>query len=332
MSASPSLLRRAVLATLVAGAALAAGPLAQAANDWPNKPMTLVVPFPPGSSPDLIARAVAEPVAASLGQPIVIENKPGAGGNIGTRQVAQAKPDGYTILFTINGPLVTAPRLYQKTLGYDPVKDLAPVSLIATSPNVLVVNPDIPANTLQEFVDLVKSKPGTYNYGSVGPGSASHLAMEMFKSESGTDLLHVPYSGFPQVITAIMAGDVHSGFMVPAIAMPQVEAGKAKALAISSSEPSPLLADVDTVANQGMPGFEAISWQAILVPAGTPEPIVQRLNQEIDAALKDEKVRQLLDKAYFSPVGGSPDVLAQQIQDETGRWTAVIDSLNLSLD
>jgi len=332
MSASPSLLRRAVLATLVAGAAVAVAPLAHAADSWPNKPMTLVVPFPPGSSPDLIARAVAEPLATSLGQPVVIENKPGAGGNIGTRQVAQAQPDGYSILFTINGPLVTAPRLYQKTLGYDPVKDLAPVSLIATSPNVLVVNPEIPANTLQEFVTLVKNNPGTYNYGSVGPGSASHLAMEMFKSESGTDLLHVPYSGFPQVITAIMAGDVHSGFMVPAIAMPQVEAGKAKALAISSPEPSPVLANVDTVANQGMPGFEAISWQAILVPAGTPEAIVQRLNQEIDVALKDEKVRQLLDKAYFSPVGGSPDVLAKQIQDETARWTGVIDSLNLSLD
>ncbi|MGE4339032.1 MAG: Bug family tripartite tricarboxylate transporter substrate binding protein [Pigmentiphaga sp.] len=332
MPALPSSLRRALLATLAAGAALSAGPLAHAADSWPSKPMTLVVPFPPGSSPDLIARAVAEPLATSLGQPIVIENKPGAGGNIGTRQVAQAKPDGYSILFTINGPLVTAPRLYQKTLGYDPVQDLAPVSLIATSPNVLVVNPEIPASTLQEFVALVKDNPATYNYGSVGAGSASHLAMEMFKSESGTDLLHVPYSGFPQVITAIMAGDVHSGFMVPAIAMPQVAAGKTKALAISSLEPSPLLADIDTVANQGMPGFEAISWQAILVPAGTPDAIVQRLNQEIDVVLKDEKVRQLLDKAYFSPVGGSPDVLAKQIQDETGNWTTVIDSLNLSLD
>src|SRR5690606_13435876 len=263
---------------------------------------------------------------------IVIDNKPGAGGNIGTRNVAHAKPDGNTILFTINGPLVTAPRLYQKTLGYDPLKDLVPVSLVATSPNVLVVDPSLGVNTLKEFVERARQEPERFNYGSVGPGSASHLAMEMFKSEAGIQLLHVPYSGFPQVITAIMAGDVHSGFMVPAIAMPQVEAGKAKALAISSAEPSPMLANVDTVANQGMPGFEAISWQAILVPAGTPEAIVQRLNQEIDVALKDEKVRQLLDKAYFSPVGGSPDVLAKQIQDETARWTGVIDSLNLSLD
>lgn len=331
MSHTPSPLRRALLATLLASTATLAGPLAHAA-EWPAKPIAMVVPFPPGSSPDLIARTIAEPLAKSLGQPIVIENRPGAGGNIGTRQVAQAAPDGYSMLFTINGPLVTAPRLYQKTLGYDPLKDLAPVSLVATSPNVLVVNPDLPVNSLQEFVALAKAKPGTLNYGSVGPGSASHLAMEMFKSEGQLDLLHVPYNGFPQVITAILAGDVHAGFMVPAIAMPQVNSGKAKALAISSLEPSAVLPGLDTVDDQGMPGFEAISWQAILVPAGTPDAIVQRLNQEIDVILKDEKVKALLDKAYFSPVGGSPDVLKRQIHDETQRWTGVIDALQLSLD
>lgn len=324
--------RRLLAAAMATGLTFGVAPLVQA-DSWPSQPLSMVVPFPPGSSPDLIARTLAEPLAASLGQSIIIENRPGAGGNIGTRQVAQAKPDGNTLLFTINGPLVTAPRLYQNTLGYDPVTDLKPVSLVATSPNVLVVNNDLPANTLGEFIELVKSQPGTYNYGSVGPGSASHLAMEMFRDAGGDlDLLHVPYSGFPQVISAIIAGDVHSGFMVPAIAMPQVESGKARALAISSLEPSAVLPGIEPVATQGLPDFEAISWQAILVPAGTPDPIVQRLNQEIDAALKDEKVRQLLERAYFTPVGGSPEVLAKQIQDETGRWTTVIDALNLSLD
>lgn len=329
---STSISRRAILAAAAAVTALSIAPTAIAEDNWPSRPMTMVVPFPPGSSPDIIARTVAEPLAEALGQNIVIENRPGAGGNIGTRQVAQAKPDGYSILFTINGPLVTAPRLYQKTLGYDPLTDLAPVSLIATSPNVLVVSPSIEVDSVQEFIAAAKADPKRFNYGSVGPGSASHLAMEMFRREADIELLHVPYQGFPQVITAIVAGDVHSSFMVPAIAMPQVEAGKAKALAISSLEQDENLPGIPTVAEQGFPGFEAISWQAILVPAGTPEPIIERLNRELDTIVKSDKVRELMARQYFSPVGGSPEVLKKQIESETERWTGVIDALNLSLD
>lgn len=329
---STSISRRAILAAAAAVTALSIAPTAIAEDNWPSRPMTMVVPFPPGSSPDIIARTVAEPLAEALGQNIVIENRPGAGGNIGTRQVAQAKPDGYSILFTVNGPLVTAPRLYQKTLGYDPLTDLAPVSLIATSPNVLVVSPSIEVDSVQEFIAAAKADPKRFNYGSVGPGSASHLAMEMFRREADIELLHVPYQGFPQVITAIVAGDVHSSFMVPAIAMPQVEAGKAKALAISSLEQDENLPGIPTVAEQGFPGFEAISWQAILVPAGTPEPIIERLNRELDTIVKSDKVRELMARQYFSPVGGSPEVLKKQIESETERWTGVIDALNLSLD
>lgn len=329
---STSISRRAILAAAAAVTALSIAPTAIAEDNWPSRPMTMVVPFPPGSSPDIIARTVAEPLAETLGQNIVIENRPGAGGNIGTRQVAQAKPDGYSILFTVNGPLVTAPRLYQKTLGYDPLTDLAPVSLIATSPNVLVVSPSIEVDSVQEFIAAAKADPKRFNYGSVGPGSASHLAMEMFRREADIELLHVPYQGFPQVITAIVAGDVHSSFMVPAIAMPQVEAGKAKALAISSLEQDENLPGIPTVAEQGFPGFEAISWQAILVPAGTPEPIIERLNRELDTIVKSDKVRELMARQYFSPVGGSPEVLKKQIESETERWTGVIDALNLSLD
>ncbi|MBU4613011.1 tripartite tricarboxylate transporter substrate binding protein [Achromobacter sp. GG226] len=303
----------------------------QAAAAWPSRPISMVVPFPPGSSPDIVARTVAEPLSKALGQSIIIDNRPGAGGNIGTRAVAQAQPDGYTLLFTINGPLVTAPRLYQKTLGYDPMKDLAPVSLIATSPNVLVVNNDLGVNDMAGFLALAKSDPKRLNYGSVGPGSASHLAMEMLKSDAKVDLLHVPYAGFPQVITAIIAGDVHAAFMVPAIAMPQVNQGKAKALAVSSREASPLLPGVPTVAATTA-GFEAISWQAVLVPAGTPPEIVERLNTELDTIIRSERIKTLLDSQYFTGVGGKPDVLAKQITDETARWTAVIDQLKLSLD
>lgn len=326
--------RRSLLGLAASIAALAHAPVAMAAPaaDWPNTPIEMIVPFPPGSSPDLIARTIAEPLSTSLGQPVIVNNKAGAGGNIGTRMASQAKPDGNTILFTINGPLVTAPRLYQKTLGYDPGTDLAPVSLIATSPNVLAVNPALGVDSVQELIALARKDPARLNYGSVGAGSASHLAMEMLKSDANIGLLHVPYSGFPQVITAIIAGDVHTGFMVPAIAMPQVKEGKAKAIAITSLEPNPLLPGIPTVAEQGLPGFEAISWQAILVPAGTPGAIIQRLNRELDTIIKSERVRTLLDAQYFSPVGGEPDVLRRQMASETARWTAVIDSLNLSLD
>lgn len=327
-----SRLRRSLLGATAALAVLAHAPALHAQTDWPTKPIDLIVPFPPGSSPDIIARTIAEPLAERLGQSIVIQNRAGAGGNIGTRAGAQAKPDGYTMLFTINGPLVTAPRLYQKTLGYDPVKDLAPVSLVATSPNVLVVNPNLGINSVQDLVAHARKEPQRYNYGSVGAGSASHLAMEMLKGEAGIELLHVPYSGFPQVITAIVAGDVHSSFMVPAIAMPQVREGKAKAIAISSLEPNPLLPGIPTATNEGLPGFEAISWQAILVPAGTPEPIITKLNQELDTIIRSERVRKLLDAQYFTAVGGPPSALAKQIETETARWTAVIDRLGLSLD
>ena len=208
--------------------------LVNAQQAWPlERAIHLIVPFPAGSSPDLLARLLATPLSKALNQNIIVENKPGAGGNIGTRLAARAAPDGYTLLYTINGPLVTAATLYKKTLGYDPFKDLAPITLVATSPNVLVVSAAFPATTISEFVAHVKSKPGAANYGSVGPGSASHLAMELFKHRAGVDLAHIPYLGFPQVMTAMMGQDIQAAFMVPAIAMTQVKNGKVKALAMT---------------------------------------------------------------------------------------------------
>ena len=321
------LLRRACL-SLCAALLLPAA----AHADWPDRPIHLVVPFPPGSSPDLLARTLAEPLGEVLGQAIVVDNKPGAGGNIGTRMVAQSKPDGYTLLYTINGPLVTAPTLYKKTLGYDPLTDLAPVTLVATSPNVLTVPADLPASSVQEFVQLARERAGALNYGSVGAGSSAHLAMEMFKHEAGIDLAHIPYSGFPQIISAIIGGDVQAGFMVPAIAMPQVRSGKVKALAVTSLEPSDALAGIPTMASQGFPGFEAISWNAVLVPAGTPTPIIERLNSELARIIDTDAVRRQLALQYFTPAPSSPEELAERIRDETARWDPVIERLQLSLD
>lgn len=321
------LLRRACLSLLAALLLPAA-----AHADWPERPIHLVVPFPPGSSPDLLARTLAEPLGQVLGQSIVVDNKPGAGGNIGTRLVAQAKPDGYTLLYTINGPLVTAPTLYKKTLGYDPLTDLAPITLVATSPNVLTVPADLPAATVQDFVKLARERAGALNYGSVGAGSSAHLAMEMFKHEAGVDLAHIPYPGFPQVIAAIIGGDVQAGFMVPAIAMPQVRGGKVKALAVTSLQPSDALPGIPTMASQGFPGFEAISWNAILAPAGTPTPIIERLNSELARIIDSEAVREQLALQYFTAAPSSPEELSDRIEDEMARWNPVIERLKLSLD
>lgn len=302
------------------------------ASEWPERPIQLIVPFPAGSSPDILARTIAEPLAGDLGQPVIIENRPGAGGNIGTRQATQAKPDGYTLLMTINGPMVTAPTLYKTTLGYDPLEDLAPVTLIGTSPNILVVQRDMPVNSVAEFVALAKENPGAMNYGSVGPGSSSHLGMAMLEHEADIALEQIPYTGFPQIITAIMAQDIQAGFMVPGIAMPQVSTDKVRALAITSLQPSALLPGIPTMASQGYPNFESISWNALFVPAGTPAHIIARLNESVTNSLKDDAVIEKMEMLYFTPEPSTPEEMTARIKSEKTLWDSVIERLGLSLD
>lgn len=304
------------------------------AADWPTeKVIQMVVPFPGGSSPDVLARTIAEPISKELGQTIIIENKPGAGGNIGTGYVARAKPDGYTLLLTINGPMVTAPTLYKTTLGYDPLADLQPISLVGTSPNVLIVPADSPANSVQEFVELAKQNPGKLNYGSVGPGSASHLSMAMLENIADIELAHIPYAGFPQIIAAVIAGDIHGAFMVPGIAMPQVNAGKVRALAVTSLTPSELIPNMPAVAQiKGYDDFEAISWDALFVPSGTPDHIVERLNTATKNALAQPEVAEKIRALYFTAETSTPEEMTHRIQQEKTRWDAVIERLNLSLD
>ena len=321
-----SLQRRDVL---VAGAAAAlSGALPARAQAWPARPIRLVVPFPPGSSPDIIARLVAEPLAQALGQPIVVDNKPGAGGNLGTGPVAKAEPDGYTFLFTIQGPLVTAP-LLSRSLGYDPLKDLVPVTLVATSPNVLVVDPKLGVDTLADFVRVAKQKKGQLNYGSVGNGSAAHLAMESFKARAGLDIVHVPYQGFPQVVNAILAGQVQAGFMVPGIAIGQVKAGKLKALGVTTLGRAGALPDLPTFVEQGYAGFEAISWQAVLAPARTPQAVVDRVSAELVRIIKTDDVRGKILGQYFSAAGTAPEALASLMKTERERWGKVIKAANV---
>ncbi|MGG5149799.1 Bug family tripartite tricarboxylate transporter substrate binding protein [Alcaligenes aquatilis] len=329
LARSRDLLIRSVLGLACTGL-LAPSALAQ--SSWPERPIQMVVPFPAGSSPDALARAISEPLSQALGQTVIVDNRPGAGGNIGTRFVAHAKPDGYTLLLTINGPMVTAPTLYKSSLGYEPLKDLQAISMIGTSPNVLIVPADSPANTVEEFIALAKSQPGELNYGSVGPGSSAHLAMAMLEHAVDIKLEQIPYSGFPQILTAIIGGDIDAAFMVPGIAMPQVEAGKVKALAVTSLQPSELLPGLKTMTQAGLANFEAISWDAFFVPHNTSDDVVKRLNQEITTILQREDIKAKLNAFYFSSEPSTPQALTDKIIADKARWDEVIERLNLSLE
>jgi tripartite-type tricarboxylate transporter receptor subunit TctC len=293
------------------------------AQTWPMHPIKLVVPFPPGSSPDVIARLIAEPLARALGQAVFVDNRAGAGGDLGTSHVAHAAADGYTLLFTIQGPLVTAPLLVRR-LSYDPTRDFAPITLVATSPNVLVVDPSLGAASLADFVRIAKHRKGQLNYGSVGVGSASHLAMELFKSQAGLDLVHVPYQGFPQIVAAMLTGEVQAAFMVPASATSQIRAGKLQALGVTSLGRSATLPEIPSFVEQGYAGFEAISWQAVLAPARTPAAVIERLSRELVRIIKSDEIRAKMLGQYFSAVGTAPDALAFLMRSDRERWAQVI--------
>ena len=310
--------------------ALACGASA-AAETWPAKTVRIIVPFPPGSSPDLVARMLSDRLAQALGQPVIIENKPGAGGNIGTGLVAKAAPDGYTLGLSIPGPLAVNTVLYKK-MEYDPFKELAPITLVALSPNVLVIDPKMGVSTVQEFVSYVKARPGKLNYGSVGNGSASHLTMELLKMRSGMDIVHVPYPGSPQVNTAILSGQIQAGFVVPATAMPLAQSGRLKALAVTSSVRSVVVPELPTVAEAGYPGFESSAWIGMVAPAKTPKPIVERLSRELVTIIRSQEVREKMHSIYFQAVGTAPEGLSKLMRAERDRWAKVIKQSGASAD
>ena len=301
-----------------------------AADPWPTKAVHVIVPFPPGSSPDLVARMLTEKLAQALGQPVVVENKPGAGGNIGTGLVAKAEPDGYTLGLSIPGPLAVNTVLYKK-MEYDPFTELAPVTLVAVSPNVLIVNPSLSVNTVKEFIEYARARPGKLNYGSVGNGSASHLTMELLKMQAGIDIVHVPYPGSPQVNTAILANQIQAGFVVPGTAMPMVQSGRVKALAVTSSSKSPVLPDLPTIA-EAFPGFESSAWIGMVAPAKTPKAIIDRLSQELVTIIHSAEVRERMLRIYFQAVGTTPEGLASLMRSERDRWAKVIRQTGAGVD
>jgi tripartite-type tricarboxylate transporter receptor subunit TctC len=282
-----------------------------------------MVPFPPGGSTDIVARIVGQKLSDRLGQPVVIENRGGAGGTIGTAQVAKSAPDGYQLTVASTSTHVVAPSVYNK-LEYDPIKDFAPIGLMAVSPYLLAVNTSVKANSLKELVDLMKSQPGKMNYASAGVGSTTHLAMEMLKLASNTYALHIPYNGNGPAGTALVGGQVEILFgSLPAL-LPHVNSKRIRALAVGTPKRSPALPDVPTVAESGYAGFDASLWLAIMAPAGTPAPIVERLNKELVSIISVKETRDVLEKAGAEPLTSTPAELAAMVKDGVPKYAKVV--------
>ena len=317
------------LAALLALAALVAVPPASA-QAWPDRPIKFVMSAPAGSSIDVLGRTIADKLKDKLGQPVIVENKPAAGGTVAVGETAKAPADGYTMVLAFNGPLAIAP-LLQK-LPYDVQRDLAPVITTTSQPNVLAVNAQVPARDVKELVAYAKANPGKLNYASVGPGSSSHLNGELLKSLAGIDIVHIPVNGSPPAVTSTVQGETQMLFAVMQPLQPQIQAGKLRALAVTSAKRFPLLPDLPTIAESGYPNFVALAWNGVLVPAATPKPIVARLNAEIDAILKQPDVVQKLNAAGFELAGGTPEQFAAIIKGESEKWAPIIKSANIKID
>jgi len=304
----------------VAAALLAAG---AAAQNYPAKPIRLIVPFPAGSTPDIVGRALGQKLNEAWGQPVVVENKTGAGGNIGTAEAAKSAPDGYTLVIGINGPVAVNKALY-KSLPYDPDKDLQPISLLAVGAQMLAVHPSVPAANLKEFVDYVRKNPGKLSYGSVGAGSGSHLTMELLKSQAKLDMVHVPYRGFPPVVQDLIPGNIHATFAIIPAVLGNVKAGKLKGLAVTSEKRSELAPDVPTIAEQGFPRFDATVWIGLLAPAGLPKDVLGKIAGETQKAMADPELRKRLGSSGFQVVGGTPEQFATFIRSESQKWGEIV--------
>jgi len=315
--------------TIALVAAMVAAPAALA-QAWPDKPIRFLMSAPAGSSIDVLGRAIADKLKDRLGQPVVVENKPAAGGTVATSDVAHSAPDGYTMVLAFNGPLAFAPFLQK--LPYDVSKDLAPVIITSSQPNVLAVNATLPVHSVRELVAYAKANPGKLNYASVGNGSSSHLNMEAFKSMAGFDALHVPFNGSPPAVKATVQNETQMLFAVMQPLQAQIKAGALRAIAVTTSKRFPLLPDLPTIAESGYPGFEALAWNGVLVAAGTPKPIVTRLNAEMNAILTDPDVVQKMHGFGFDLIGGTPDDFGALIAGEAKRWEPVIRKVGLKVD
>jgi tripartite-type tricarboxylate transporter receptor subunit TctC len=301
------------------------------AQVYPSKPIRLIVPFAAGGGNDNVARLVGKRLADSLGQPVVIDNRPGAGGVVGAELAAKAAADGYTLFLGGVGSHAINPNLHQK-LPYDPIKDFAPVELLAQAPLVLVVHPSVPARNIAEFVAYARAHPGKLNFASNGNGSSSQLAAVMFDSMAGVDMVHVPYKGLSPALTDLLAGEVQLMFSSVVAILPHIKAGKVRALAVTGAKRMPSLPELPTIAESGFPGYEASSWYGILAPAGTPREIVAKLNAELSRALEQPEVRASLLAEGAEPAGGSPERFAAHIRSEKERLGKLIRDAKIRLE
>ena len=331
----PMLSRRQSLHRLAAGASsvFAATTLAPmpAQAQAGGTPLRIVVPFPPGGSTDLLARRIGEKLAAAWGQTVVVENRAGAGGTVGADYVAKAAPDGNTLLMGVTGSNAIAQALYPK-LPYDVVRDFAPVSMVVSSPLVVTVNPSVKAGTLAEFIALAKARPGSISYGSAGNGTSMHLTGEMFKLATRTSMVHIPYRGSAGMLTDLMGGQIEAAFGDLLVVMPQLEAGKLRALAVTSRQRHPMLPNVPTVAESGYPGFEALSWQGLFAPAGTPAEVVAKTSAEVNKAIQAPDIRDYFAARGFLVEGTTPAAFKSLVEAEVKKWTAIVKASGAKAD
>ena len=316
-------------AWIVTACMIAATP-ALAADPWPTRPVTVICPFPPGISTDILTRAVATALGSALGQQFVMENRPGANGNIGAAAAAKAAPDGYTFLVATLGPTVANKFMY-KTMSYDPERAFAPVALLGSSPLIIVGSPKLPAANFRELVAHARENPGRLNAGTVGHGSQAHITLELINKLAGTSIVHVPYRIATQALPDLISGDLQVGFNYIPTFVPAVQQGTIRGLAVTSLARLGDLPNVPTVDESGFPGFEASGWNALFAPAGTPREIIDKVNAVVDAFLKSDDGRQQLGKMGITPLGGTPEALKGHLERETAKWGPIIKQANISL-
>ena len=317
---------------LVLGALLAAClPSTLLAQTWPAKPVRFIVPFPPGGGNDTIARLMAQTLSAPLGQQVIVDNRPGAGGTIGAEAAARAPADGYTMFLAGVATHGINPNL-RKKLPYDALKDFEAVSLIASAPLLVVIHPSLPVKSVKDLVAVAKSRPGQINYASNGAGGSSHLAVELFNMMTGTKMVHVPYKGLAPALTDLLSGEVQVMFSSAVAMLPQVKTGRLRAIAMTGSKRSAAIPNVPTVAEAGVPGYETGSWYGVVVPAGTPRAVVDRLSREIQGIVKSADITSKLNEEAVIPVGSTPEAFDKHIRAELARWAKVIKAAKVELE
>jgi tripartite-type tricarboxylate transporter receptor subunit TctC len=316
------------LTLLVILSALSANGTAAQAENYPSRPVKIIVPTPPGGPVDVCGRITANYLQTALGQPFVVENRAGAGNTIGSKDAAEATPDGYTLLYSAASGLIIAPLLHPDA-GYDPLKSFAPVALVGASSNILVVNPSVPAKTVQELVAYAKANPGKVNFSSGGIGVLPHLIGEMFKARAGVDIVHVPYKGGGPSISDLLAGNVQMTFESTSILLPLIQAGRLRALAVTSAKRIPQLPEVPTMVESGYPGFVTTAWTGLLAPAHTPDDVIAKLNKVVNDGLEKAELKTALAKLSFEPMGGTPQDFTATMTAELARWSPIVKSLGL---